>query len=59
MLHQRKNMKHKIVTHLKAFRKFVCQNEQHLTTCNRDIATTKGNWWVPRIHQLVTNLLYN
>ena len=56
MLHGLKNMKHKFVTHLKAFRKFVCQNEQHLTTCNRDIATIKENWCVPRTHQLVTNL---
>ena len=56
MLHGLKNMKHKFVTHLKAFRKFVCQNEQHLTTCNRDIATRKENWCVPRTHQLVTNL---
>lgn len=59
MLHGQKNMKHNFVAHIKAFRKFVRQNEQILTTCNRHIATIKGNWCVPRIHQLVTNLLNN
>lgn len=57
MLHGQKNMKHIFVAHLKAFRTFVNQNKHRLATCNRDIATNKINWRIPRARQLVTNLL--